>query len=143
MAKKKAVAKKATKKVAGKREKAKELTAKEEELVDVVDEMTDEEIDEVLDPSKEPVPKNVIEGSLSDDEKAMVSIAIPVTLKIKRKIYNPGTHEVPSHVAQTMLEMVDKKRKADISIFTGKNFVVERILDRSLVIRNIEPKKVK
>lgn len=73
------------------------------------------------------------EGSSSIDD--IVSIQIPVHVKIKRKVYHPGVHKVPRHVAEVITEMVDKKIKSDLSMFTGKNYSFERLLDRSLVIK--------
>ena len=72
------------------------------------------------------------------DKNAMVRIKIPVRLKINRKIYRPGVHTVPYHMIDTMVEMVDKKRRADISIFTGKNKLVENIIGRGLVVTEVE-----
>ena len=79
------------------------------------------------------------------DDSQMVKIKIPVMLKIKRHTYNPGVHSVPMHMARTMSEMVDKKRRADISIFVGKNVLVERLMDRTLIqteVENLDIKKI-
>jgi hypothetical protein len=68
----------------------------------------------------------------------LVRIKIPVELKLKRKKYPPGIHTVPRHVADSMVEMVDKKRRADISIFVGKNVLLSRMMDRTLVQTQVE-----
>ena len=84
-------------------------------------------------------------GEAVAEDSQMVKIKIPVMLKIKRQIYNPGFHSVPMHMARTMSEMVDKKRRADISIFVGKNVLVERLMDRTLVqteVENLDIKKI-
>jgi hypothetical protein len=90
-------------------------------------------------PVQEPEEESVAEGM------NMVRIKIPVMLKIKRQVYNPGFHVVPSHLARMMSEMVDKKRRADMSVFVGKNILVERMMDRTLVqteVENLDIKKL-
>lgn len=73
-----------------------------------------------------------------DELHQLVKITIPVHLKIKKKVYAPGSHVVERHLADTMIEMVDKKKRADISVFTGNNYLVERLIDRTLVVSKVE-----
>lgn len=92
-----------------------------------------EAVEQAIDMSAPAAP--VIQGK---DPDALVSINIPVRLKIKRKVYPPGQHKVPRHMIPTMMEMVDKKRRADLEMFTGKNYLVQRLVDRSLVVSEVE-----
>jgi hypothetical protein len=137
MAKKKA-SKKVSKKKAGKREKPVDASKKESKLLDDIDDLSDEEVEEIVDPGAEQKTVELADASMAKKDTDKVRINLPVTLKIKRKFYHPGQHIVERHQAQTMLEMVDKKRRADLSIFTGKNYLVERLLDRSLQITNVD-----
>lgn len=111
----------------------------DQRLEEEVDKLSPEEAEEILDPGAQYVAKPQIEevGKGEGDER-LVKIKIPVQLKIKRKLYPPGIHTVPRHLADTMVEMVDKKRRADLSIFVGKNHLIERLLDRTLVVHEVE-----
>lgn len=126
------------------RAKRTDVTKEEQAVADVIDAMTDEEIDEVIDP-RAPQTKPVMTKEAGAGEKGekMVAINIPVNLKIKGKRFAPGVHKVPAHQAATILEMVHRKRKADLSMFTGKNYLLERLLDRTLVIREVDSIDVK
>jgi hypothetical protein len=131
--------KKATKKKAVKRAAPKEMKSEDEVLVDDVDNMSDEEVDHIIEAPdyKAPAPvEGASKGPMTDaNMMEEVSIRIPITLKLKRKVYSPGVHKVPRHMVATILEIVDKKRKADLSIFTGKNYLIERLLDRTLIVK--------
>lgn len=113
----------------------------EEKIVDqesaidaVVDQMTQAEVEEFIDASKAVAPAQV----QADAGEEMVKVTIPVYLKIKKTTYQPGTHRVPKHLVPQILEMVHKKRAADLSMFTGKNYLIQRLLDRTLVVREVE-----
>ena len=128
--------KKVSKKVSAKRAVPMSASKEEKAAIAVVDSMSNQEFEEMeAGVAFKPEPSMEVKESGKDRNFDMVKISLPVTLKIKRKIYQPGTHVVPRHMAATMLEMVDRKRKADISMFTGKNYIVQRLLDRSLVIQ--------
>lgn len=71
-------------------------------------------------------------------DEAMVKIVLPVALKIAKKRFHKGEHIVPRHLAETMVEMVDKKMRADISIFTGNNFLVERLAGGNIAVKPVE-----
>ena len=78
------------------------------------------------------------ETTEQDDMYTMVQINLPVRLNIKETDYGPGIVKVPRHMAETMLEMADKKRRADASVFTGNNYLVSRLADRTLVVRSVD-----
>ena len=96
---------------------------------------------QVIDPGAqydESATQEVVEDEAANPGEELVRIKIPVELKLKRKKYPPGIHTVPRHVADSMVEMVDKKRRADISIFVGKNVLLSRMMDRTLVQTQVE-----
>lgn len=72
------------------------------------------------------------------EQERMVKIILPVQLKINRVPYGPGPVVVPARMVDSIVEMVDKKKRADISIFTGSNFLVQRMMDRTLVVTKVE-----
>lgn len=112
----------------------------EEVLASVIDDMSDEEVSEIINPDaafEQPtMVKDDSKGEKKDDD--LVNIRVPVHLKIAGKKYPPGVHQVPRHQIATIVEMVDKKRRADLSMFTGKNFLIERLLDRTLVVTEVD-----
>ncbi len=83
-------------------------------------------------------PKTVAEDPGGEDPKRLVKIILPVQLKINRVSYGPGPCVVQAHMIDSMVEMVDKKKRADISVFTGNNFLVQRMIDRSLVVTKVD-----
>lgn len=82
--------------------------------------------------------QNAIVEPIGDDPDRLVKIILPVALQINSKTYGPGPEIVPSHMIDTLVEMVDKKKRADISVFTGNNYLVQRMIDRSLVVSKVE-----
>lgn len=72
------------------------------------------------------------------DPDELVTIQIPVHIKIKRTMYEPGQHKVPRHILDTIREMVDKKTRSDLSIFTGKNFLINRLAGGTLTIQEVK-----
>lgn len=132
MAKKKVVKKKTVPAV--KRHK----TIEEQAVDEAVDAMTEEEVMDTINASAATqAPKGIEAADHSKEAGDMVRITIPVHLKIKRKVYAPGTHTVPRHMVATMMEMVHKKRKSDLAMFTGKNYLVERLLNRALSVKEV------
>ena len=79
----------------------------------------------------------IIEQS-SEENLQEVDISLPVRLKINRVTYNRGTHRVPRHVAQMMAQMADRKMRKDIEIFTGKNFMLDRLVNGQLKISEVD-----
>lgn len=75
---------------------------------------------------------------IGDDPDHKVKVILPVQIKINRIAYGPGPVIVPAHMVDTMVEMVDKKKRADLSVFTGNNYLVQRMVDRSLVVSKVE-----
>jgi hypothetical protein len=101
-------------------------------LEDQIDDMSDDEIAEIVDLSSDYNP-----GEKVVDAGEMVKINIPVSIKIKRKNYDPGVHEIPKHLLPVVREMLYKKRVSDLSMFVGKNYLIERLLDRTLVVKEV------
>lgn len=130
--------KKAAKKVS--RDLPKNMSDEDAALAKTIDDLQDEEIEEIVDAGKAFTPKpqiqDAVTGKKSDND--LVKVSIPVHLKINRVKYPPGTHTVPRHLVPVILEMVDRKKRADISMFTGKNFLIERLLDRTLVVKEVD-----
>lgn len=85
-----------------------------------------------------PTKPEVVAKGLVESPDDLIKITIPVSVKIKRQMLRPGTHVVPRHQVDTIIEMVNKKQRADISIFTGNNYLVERMMDRTLVVSKVE-----
>lgn len=79
-------------------------------------------------------PVKKAKESLDDD----VFIEIPVAIKLKRKELLPGRHKVKRHQVDTIREMVDKKVKADLSIFTGKSYLLDRLANNTLVVKEVD-----
>jgi hypothetical protein len=73
-----------------------------------------------------------------EDMHRKVKVILPVQVKVNRIPYGPGPVVVPAHMVDTLVEMVDKKKRADISVFTGNNYLVHRMVDRSLVVTKVE-----
>lgn len=127
------------KKVKVKKAKVEEKKSIDQEMEEAALNMSSDEASEILDPGAQYQPKpSLVDAGKDESGEKLVKIKIPVQLKIKRKLYNPGVHVVPRHLADTMVEMVDKKRRADLSIFVGKNHLIERLLDRTLVVHEVE-----
>lgn len=73
-----------------------------------------------------------------EDPYGLVEIDLPVRIKIKRVEYNPGRHVVERHMIDTIREMVDKKMKADLAIFVGKNYLLQRLTNNALVVKEVD-----
>lgn len=121
-----------------KKKPASKAKSVDEQMADAVESMPQSEANEILDPGAQYKPAPAVEAAPAVKGEKMVKIKIPVSLKIKRVVYNPGVHTVPEHLAETMIEMVHRKRRADLSIFVGKNHLIERLLDRTLVVHEVE-----
>ncbi len=72
-------------------------------------------------------------------EFELVSINVSYPVHINGVRYE-GKCQVQRHVAESIAEMVQKKRKADLEIFTGRNFV-QRFLANGDRIISPEVKK--
>lgn len=67
-----------------------------------------------------------------------VRITIPVELKIKKRVFHAGTHIVERHQLETILEMVNKKQRANMEVFTGKNYLVEKMVSGALRVTQVD-----
>ena len=55
-----------------------------------------------------------------------------------------GIVTVPKHMAESMIPMVQAKMKSDLAIFVGKKYLVQRLADNTLVVRegvDVTPKR--
>lgn len=84
--------------------------------------------------SPEEIKKSVKKEAAQDD---LFTITIPVHVKIKRQVYPPGTHKVPRHIADVMIEIVDKKVKSDMSMMVGKSYLVEKLAGNILQVKQV------
>lgn len=68
-------------------------------------------------------------------KKVKVQIPGGVHLNINNVPYGPGVHFFEEHQIPSIVEMIDKKQRADLAVFVGKKYMVDRLQsDRSLVI---------
>lgn len=66
-------------------------------------------------------------------------VRVPVNLAIGGVHYSAGSvYEVDRGTMEMITEMADRKRRADLSVFTGKNHLVQRLLDNTLKITEVE-----
>lgn len=113
----------------------------EESLIEEADGLSAEEAQEIVDAGVGFEKPKAVE----EVDEDTVKVRIPVRIKIARQILEPGVHVVPKHQLASIREIVSKKLKTDLSIFTGKNYIIERLIDRTLVIKEtseIDLKKI-
>lgn len=112
---------------------------------EAIDQAIADDTDEIVDPLDEagPVEHLDMEATPADLEAErayfakILKVRIPFELKVGGKRYLPGVHTVNRGVAEVLIEMTDKKRRADMSVFVGKSHLVERLLDRTLVVTEV------
>ncbi len=68
-----------------------------------------------------------LKDSLPADSEEMVQLTLPFKITVNHKGYGPGKVTVPKHLARTIEPMVYKKQQAELSIFVGKNYRVQKI----------------
>jgi len=68
-----------------------------------------------------------MKNSLPANSEELVQLTLPMKITVNHKAYGPGKVTVPKHLAKTIEPMVYKKQQADISIFVGKNYRVQKI----------------
>ncbi len=116
-----------------------------------VEEITDKEIDDVIDADKQfgqvfEAPSAPLTATDAEAEKAahdahygkMFKVRVPFALKIGGRDFDPGIHTVPRGTMEVITEMVYRKRTADIAVYTGRNHLVERLADRSLRVTEVD-----
>ena len=66
---------------------------------------------------------------LKDEDHKMIEIFVDEELHINgKRVY--GLIKVPRHQAQSIIPMLQSKKRADIEVFTGRNFQVNKIAGR-------------
>jgi len=127
--------KKKTKKVV----KKAEPVSTEEAMAKEVESMSDEEAQEIVDPGAQfAQPKGISDPHKEKNPHDKIQIRINIPMKVARKEYLPGVHIIERHQLPVFREIINKKMKADLSMFTGKNFLVERLFDKTLVIKETD-----
>ena len=81
-------------------------------------------------------------ASKKGDMYDKVRIEIPCHIKISRRRLGPGVHEVERHQVDTIREMVDKKVKTDLAIFTGKSYLLKK-LHGVRIVKEVAELKIK
>lgn len=66
-----------------------------------------------------------VQGAAGSDHD-LIKINCFIPIRINEVLYE-GIVEVPRHIAQTLVPMLQAKLKSDISIFVGKNHLIERL----------------
>jgi len=80
---------------------------------------------------------------LSDDD--MVTIEIPVHVKIAGVRLQPGVHKVPRHQARDIASIANKKMSADLHALsvTSKSYLVNRALNGAINVREVDDIKLR
>jgi len=81
---------------------------------------------------EEAIPE--IRAKSDKKDAVLVTLDVPVPVKINGVRYF-GRVKVSKAVAEVIAHMAFKKQKADLRVFTGKNFQVSRLLDNTLVVK--------
>lgn len=68
-----------------------------------------------------------VKKDLPDNAEDLVSLDMPVGVKLNHVEYGPGKVIVPRHIAETIEPMVTKKQQNELSIFIGRNYRVQKI----------------
>lgn len=103
----------------------------------VTDPKADQDLEHVVAGNPE-APEVQVEEEAKDPMYDKVRITVPVEVKIGRKVLPVGTHVVERHQLETILEMVNKKQRANLAIFTGGNYLVEKMVDGALRVSQVE-----
>ncbi len=112
----------------------------EEEAAEVV-EVSEEQLAAERDPFAQvkaaAVVKQSAKGEKAGVSKKKVKIELPAGcfININNVPYQPGVHTFEEHQVPSILEMIDKKLRADLSVSIGKKYMVDRLADRSLVVK--------
>ncbi len=81
---------------------------------------------------------DVVDMGPSEDMYAKVKLKIPIRINVNGVDLPPGENIVERHQVESIVEMIDKKRRADASVFTGNNYLVNRLADNTLVIKKVD-----
>lgn len=76
-------------------------------------------------------------------QDAEVTFDCPFPISVNGVRYE-GVVTVPKHMAESMIPMVQAKIKSDLAIFVGKKYLVQRLADNTLVVRegvDVTPKR--
>lgn len=80
-------------------------------------------------------PKARIPDGLTEKDMEPITVVCDPAVKINGKIYQ-GEVTVPKHIAQTIVPMIQAKRRSDLEIFTGKSRLVQKLADGTLVVKD-------
>lgn len=69
----------------------------------------------------------------SDKDKVKIKVLFP--MKLGKQKLMPGVHYVERHQVASIREIQNKKMRSELAMYTGKNFLISRLIDNRLVIK--------
>jgi hypothetical protein len=87
-------------------------------------------------------PEKAAPKSKENEQEADMTVRCSYPITINGTVYE-GDCTVSRATAEVLIEMLSKKRQADMNVFVGKSFLVERVLGtNALVITDQNKKRV-
>lgn len=77
---------------------------------------------------------------LSERDLEIVTVNCDPPVKINGEKYE-GHVKVPRHVADTIVPMIQNKRRSDLESITGKSYLVERLIDGTRIVKTTTGEK--
>ena len=74
---------------------------------------------------------------VATEKETMFRVNLPFELNIGGVQYLAGSHVVNMGLMEVMREMADKGSRAKIAAHTGKNYLVERLMDNRLSVTEV------
>lgn len=68
--------------------------------------------------------------------KGMVKVNCQYPIQINGKVYS-GIVDVSNEVAECLVEMLSKKKRADLEVHMNRNFQIERVLGNELIVSEV------
>jgi hypothetical protein len=81
---------------------------------------------------------NVENPDLPASENELVEILCDEEIHVNGKRLF-GRIVVPRHQARSIIPMLQAKKRTDIEVYTGKNFMVKRGIDNRLIVTELDP----
>lgn len=79
-----------------------------------------------------PVPTTGVKDPMDD-----VIVSIPIRMKIAKQLLHPGENKVKRHQLESISEIVNKKIQADMSITTGKSYLIKHLKGVGLQVKEV------
>lgn len=90
-----------------------------------------------------PAPRSIKDQDAPDlpaSENEMVEVMCDEELHVNgKKLF--GLIRVPRHQARSIVPMLQAKKRTDIEVYTGKNFLVKRGIDNRLIVTEVDEDK--